>query len=734
MYTFIKKAVFSAIFAVFALVGMGIFTSSSVNAATCDPGMLARVRLGQRSAAVINFQACLIQAGYSIPAGPTGYYGQQTRTAVIAFYKGAMSIRHDGLYIGPQGTQILKQRAGVKVSVDTSGDGLKKISSREDLKNYLLLSDLAKNTYNKGLSLQTMAEGGTPPAATPALGAMDSASAGRVSETTVQVKGIDEPDIIKVDDKTIYMAGSEMYHIMGGVADSRVAPSIYPPPQYNAPKASLIQAFPPANMALKSKINSSGEMLLVKDKKILTVFGNNSITAYNVADTANPKEIWNTKLDQNTAVVSSRLHNGKIYLVTRTYVNQIDPCPIMPMAGIVIDCLEMYRPSKIMPVDASFTAMVLNPETGKAEKELSFIGSTEDAMIYMSPNALYAAYYHAEPIAKLSIKAMLERGSSVFPASVIDEIRKVEGYSISDEAKAVELESILNKYYSRVSKDERLKIENNWNNQLQAYIKERRRELEKTTIVKIPLDTFTVGATGSVPGYPVNQFALDEYQGNLRVAVTVGERGSWRWGWGGQEAANDVYVLNSSLAIIGSIKDLGLSERIYAARFVGDKGYLVTFRQIDPFYVLDLSNPQNPVRKGELKIPGYSSYLVPLAPNKILGIGQENNQVKAAIFDVTNPANPVEKDKYILSESWSEILGNHRAFLLDEKHSVFFIPGGEGGYVFSYVGDKLTLVRAIEGYDVKRAVFMDDYLYIVSSDKIAVFDEKTWAKVKDFSY
>ena len=85
---------------------------------------------------------------------------------------------------------------------------------------------------------------------------------------------------------------------------------------------------------------------------------------------------------------------------------------------------------------------------------------------------------------------------------------------------------------------------------------------------------------------------------------------------------------------------MGKDERIYSARFIGDKGYLVTFKQVDPFYVLDLSNPKKPEIKGELKIPGYSSYLHPISDDLILGIGKEGSVVKVSLFDVSDPTNP----------------------------------------------------------------------------------------------
>ncbi|KKU39319.1 MAG: hypothetical protein UX55_C0039G0006 [Candidatus Azambacteria bacterium GW2011_GWE2_46_45] len=176
-------------------------------------------------------------------------------------------------------------------------------------------------------------------------------------------------------------------------------------------------------------------------------------------------------------------------------------------------------------------------------------------------------------------------------------------------------------------------------------------------------------------------------------------------------------MLDEKLNIRGSVQGLGLTERIYSVRFIEDKGYVVTFRQTDPLYVLDLSDPARPELKGELKIPGYSAYL--------------NPQVKISLFDVSQPTQPAEKDKYILDEYWSEVLSTHHAFLLDKKHEIFFLPGGKGGYVFSYKNDKLELRKAISGVSAKRAVYINDYLYIIAEDKITVLNEIDWEKINE---
>jgi uncharacterized secreted protein with C-terminal beta-propeller domain len=260
------------------------------------------------------------------------------------------------------------------------------------------------------------------------------------------------------------------------------------------------------------------------------------------------------------------------------------------------------------------------------------------------------------------------------------------------------------------------------------------RELEKTGIVKIGLDGLDITATGSVPGSLLNQFSMDEYNGYLRLATTVGNGFGFSWFWAGSESASDIYVLDGNLSVAGSVQGLGLTEQIYSARFVGDKGYLVTYLQTDPFYVLDLSDPMNPQLKGELEIPGYSSYLHPITGDKMLGIGQEDWKVKISLFDVQNPEQPAELDKYILEDYWSDILSTHHAFLLDEAHEIFFLPGSESGYIFSYAGNNLELVKVVSDIQAKRAIYIDDNLYIIGNSKIVVLNELDWQVVNELEF
>lgn len=145
-------------------------------------------------------------------------------------------------------------------------------------------------------------------------------------------------------------------------------------------------------------------------------------------------------------------------------------------------------------------------------------------------------------------------------------------------------------------------------------------------------------ATGTVPGFILNNYALSEHEGKLRVATT--EEPNWLARTESQSTVTVLDQQGNRLVRVGSVTGLGKGERIYAVRFMGARGYVVTFRQIDPLYTLDLADPTAPKVVGELKIPGYSAYLHPIGENRLLGIGREGATVQASLFDVSNFASP----------------------------------------------------------------------------------------------
>lgn len=600
--------------------------------------------------------------------------------------------------------------------------GIEKFSSEQDFKDYLEKSQMLEMGY-MGLGFEA-ARAGVPDAIPEAAkGAGGEGELERVSTTTVQVAGIDEPDIVKTDGKEIYFSSS--YYYWRYYYD-------YIEPSLNSTK--VIKAFPPADLALEDKIPQSGSLLL--SKNILVIFSGYKIYGYDISNPKSPDKKWTIELDKNDYLVGARLYKEKIYLITADRINEVRPCPIEAVTvngtPLTIKCAEIYHPIYPTPIDTTYIAMVVNPNSGKVEKNISFVGSSNQSVIYMSENSLLATYSLPGDLIKFFYNFLREECSDLIPAKIVEKIGKLQRYDISDTAKLTEFSIIMQQYLNSLEEDALKKLENEFTNRMVDYAKKHKRDLEKTGIVKIGLDDFKVLANGEVPGTLLNQFSLDEYQNYLRIATTVG--GNWGVVGGQIESGNDVYILDKDLKIAGSVKDLGTTERIYSARFIGDKGYLVTFRVTDPFYVLDLSNPKKPELKGELKIPGYSSYLHPVTENKILGIGQDGSNVKISLFDVTLAENPQEIDNYKLDEYWSEVSQTHHAFLLDSKHKIFFLPAGQAGYIFSYKNDQLKLERAVSDIQAKRAIYINDYLYIIGDNKIIVLNELDWEKVNTLEF
>ncbi|RCG24461.1 hypothetical protein DQ384_32955 [Sphaerisporangium album] len=189
-------------------------------------------------------------------------------------------------------------------------------------------------------------------------------------------------------------------------------------------------------------------------------------------------------------------------------------------------------------------------------------------------------------------------------------------------------------------------------------------------------------ASGVVPGRLLNQYSLSDFDGNLRVATTsdavVGANPS--------RGSSGVYVLKAdTLAKVGEVTGLGKGERIYSVRFIGPVGYVVTFRQVDPLYTLDLRDPANPKVTGELKITGYSAYLHPAGEGRLLGIGQEASEqgrtlgMQVSLFDVSDPAKPARLSQFHQKDSGSEAEWDPHAFLYWPESGLAVVPVNSWG-------------------------------------------------------
>jgi len=292
---------------------------------------------------------------------------------------------------------------------------------------------------------------------------------------------------------------------------------------------------------------------------------------------------------------------------------------------------------------------------------------------------------------------------------------------------------------------------------------------DTTKIFKINVDGLDIvyAAEGVVPGRVLNQFSMDEREGYFRIATTNGFATR-----SGGSTSNNVYVLNASLGVTGMLEGLAPGEDIYSARFMGSRCYLVTFKKVDPLFVIDLSDPERPEVLGKLKIPGYSDYLHPYDENTLIGVGKETEEaeegdfawyqgVKISLFDVSDVSDPKEIAKFEIGDRGTDspVLHDHKAFLFSRAKNLLVIPvlvaeidegdySGEvpanaygeyvyqGAYVFhvspgqgielrgrvTHIDDPQEFLKSGYWFDsefsVERSLYIDDVLYTISRGMI----------------
>jgi len=289
-------------------------------------------------------------------------------------------------------------------------------------------------------------------------------------------------------------------------------------------------------------------------------------------------------------------------------------------------------------------------------------------------------------------------------------------------------------------------------------------------------------ANGRVSGTVLDQFSMDEFGGYFRIATTSQATDLFETGRRMSLNENNVYILNSNLVLVGKLEHLAPGETIHSARFMGNVCYLVTFRQIDPFFSIDLSDPYAPRVIGELKITGYSDYLHPYDQNHVIGVGKDtvpaaegdfswHQGVKISLFDTTEMNEPKEIAKYVIGDrgSSSPVLNDHKAFLLDNEKDLLALPVTvtrinknqypdlfppyaygdlvwQGAYVFKIsldLPEKMSLRGTIthvedgnvlsESSHITRILFIENILYTISQTKVKLNSLPDLSEIKELS-
>lgn len=501
------------------------------------------------------------------------------------------------------------------------------------------------------------------------------------SKTNTQVEGIDEADIVKTDGKYIYVLKDN-----------------YPDKQLvilsaNGKDSAVISK---TNLGQKDYgVFYENEMYLTDKYAVLLTnrdfSGNHYLAAemYDISDPASPK-LMNT-LGQEGYYNTSRMVGNTLYVLTNYSVSRYNLGSESDYDSYIPHLYKNGTVELISPKN-----IVLPPEI--TERTYTIITA-----------------YNLETGAIAGTKAMVIPVDTVYMSA--------ENLYLADE---VYYNDTLDQYTESV------------------YTVTETVSGRRTTIYKMSLadpSNIVTKAVGTIDGTLLNQFAMDEYKGNLRVVTThssssrkvyVDEKmGFTNTIWQDSQQTNGLYVFNETMDVVGSITGLAEDERVYSVRFTGDVGYFVTFRETDPLFAVDLSDAKNPKILSELKIPGFSEYLHPYADGLLFGLGQDaderrTNGVKLSMFDTSNPYDVTEKHKLLTEADYSTAGSNHKAVFVSAKHGLIGFPTEDGYSLFGYDAAKGFEPVANIGFTCSwrdsRAMYVGENLYIVTRDAAVVMD------------
>lgn len=569
------------------------------------------------------------------------------------------------------------------------------------------------------------------------------------STTNVQVAGVDEPDFIKNDGQYAYVAIRNMLAIV----------DVWPAPEMHT-VAKVALDIDPSHIrdiflngdTLVMLYASDGEDLLIPEYDFMPQRSYKPLTNVLVADIAD-RETPEIRADYTIDgwLKDARMIGDHVYVITSSSINHDRPeLPIITGSGVdvIITPRAFYFDDEWQfSTFTTIAAIDIMSDTGDPESvtsETFLMGHT--GTFYMTHSNLYLTYLQSLPPGYSPEQAARERFFNVIvpllPGNIQDQIYNAtqmhaQGAKYGDGATTPSIqdskkewgviESILQVYYNGLDIAERDDIMERIREALLSYDSDVMREQTRTVIHKVSINESMIDyvAQGSVPGRLLNQFSLGESRDGerLRAATTL----EYYTEFSGFSRSNGVYALDADMNMVGYIENVAPDESIYSARFMGDRLYMVTFQQIDPFFVIDISK-DTPRILGELKIPGFSNYLHPYDDEHVLGIGRDTTLeeerwvrqlgIKVALFNVADVSNPVVADEVIIGDSsaYSDALNNHKAFFFDKRHGIMSLPV-EGSY--------RSLEDTIAPPDSERNgmfdidIFPDDYwrgFYIVDVD------------------
>jgi uncharacterized secreted protein with C-terminal beta-propeller domain len=572
-------------------------------------------------------------------------------------------------------------------------DEIKKISSQQELQNILEAS-----SFNAGFDTNILrsfvedtamfqAAGVPVPEASsmPTDGASKLESGGSdYSTTNVQVQNVDEPDYLKNDSKYVYIVSQNTLSIIDA---------------YPAEDAKLI-----LKIALDIESQYIQNMFLNEDRLVIFYNGQSdeeiipqfdfiprrsysSVThalIVDVSDKENPTILKDYSIDGHFR--DARMIGDYAYFVTNSNVDyQYPRLPVIMEDSVRIMTPEAFYFDNVEQFSNFNTLTAIDIFGDTINSETFLMGYT--GSFYVSENNFYLTYQKNMPFGfyeNSSRDRFFDVVVPLLPKSIQDEIKLIEDAEWeSASAQWNAISELMQKSYNEMDKKSKEELFDKIRDALNEYDRKIQEDTRKTIIHKISIDDEKIEyiAKGTVPGRLLNQFSMDESGDRFRVATTNEIYTQYE----GVIRSNAVYVLDEQLNIVGGLDEIAPDESIYSARFMDDRLYLVTFQQIDPFFVIDLSS-DTPKILGELKIPGFSNYLHPYDEEHVIGFGRDTKEIdngrvqqlgiKIALFNVADVNNPKVADDIVIGDrsTHSEALHNHKAFFFDKKSGVLSIP------------------------------------------------------------
>ena len=627
----------------------------------------------------------------------------------------------------------------------TGTNDVRKIASQEELKNVLETSamfggsfyntrDFARNMIVEEMVAFEMSEDSAamPVAAPPTTSAKTGAGELDYSTTNVQVENVDEPDYLKNDSKYVYIVSRNTLSIIDA---------------YPAESAKVI-----LKIALDIETQYIQNMFLNGDRLVIFYNGQSDeevIPQYDfvprrsyspvthalimdVSDKENPTILKDYSIDGHYS--DARMIGDYAYFVTNSNVDyQYPKFPAIMERSIPIMIPDAFYFDNMERLSSFNTLTAINIFDETINSETFLMGYT--GTFYVSEDNFYLTYQQNMPFGfyeDSSQNRFFDVIVPLLPKNIQDEIKSIQNDStISITTQWIKISEIMQETYNSMDKDAKEKLFEKIREALNEYDVKMQEDARKTIIHKISIDENNIEyvAKGSVPGRLLNQFSMDQDGDRFRVATTT----EYYTQYQGTVRANAVYILNEQLEIVGGLDQIAPDESIFSSRFIGDRLYLVTFQQIDPFFVIDLST-DTPKILGELKIPGFSNYLHPFDEDHIIGIGRDTKEVgdnrvqqlgvKIALFNVADVSNPKVADDIVIGDrsTNSEALHNHKAFFFDKTRKILSIPiSGDAGSLEGLSSSKMIVpdsnrwngfyvfdLSSIDGFGLKGTVTHSD--------------------------